>query len=87
MTFSDMLKVEEDLAEAAHGVVDIRPPCFLSKVWDRVDIDVAKLQLDEAVLVQDRLAQELGRRGYVWDVWFPDAAHKTICVSEREVGE
>lgn len=87
MKFSDLQTVERFVRELCHeyGVAGI--PVMLSTEYDRVDVDLTYCRL-RADLVQDWLAQRMGRLGYLWDFWFPDREpHRTLCVSEKGVEE
>ena len=64
-----------------------RIPVILSTKYDRVDIDLTNCCLS-ADLVQDWLAQRMGRLGYFYDIWFQDREpHRTLCVSEKGADE
>ena len=83
MTFEDMRVVETHVADLHAGGL----PVMLSTEYDRVDIDLTYCCL-RAGLVQDWLAQRMGRLGYLYDFWFPDGEpHRTLCVSEKGVEE
>lgn len=88
MKFSDALRVERFLAEEfcpAHGLPGL--PVVLSTEHDRVEVDLNYCPLTPEV-VQDWLAQRLGRLGYRYDFWFPDREpHHTLCVSIKETEE
>lgn len=87
MKFSDLQTVERFVGDFCHEHNVGRIPVMLSMEYDRVDIDLTYCCLS-ADLVQDWLAQRLGRLGYFYDVWFPDREpHKTLCVSERGADE
>lgn len=89
MTFDDMLVVERYVADIVSGTGG-RLPVMLSEKYDRVDIDVAALTGMDLPAFVDRLAQSLGRRGYVWDVWRdadPRGCDQVVHVSERETEE
>ena len=84
MTFEDMRVVERYVAEIHAGGL----PVMLSTEYDRVDVDARKLSCGDAVDLVDRLAQSLGRKGYIWDVWVETSlaspADRMIPVAERE---
>lgn len=62
-------------------------PVMLSTECDRVEVDLSYCPLTPEV-VQDWLAQRLGRLGYLYDFWFPDMEpHHTLCVSVKETEE
>ena len=87
MKFSDLQAVEGFVWELCHEYSVAGLPVMLSTGYDRVDIDITNCPL-RADLVQDWLAQRMGRLGYLYDFWFPDVEpHKTLCVSERETEE
>ena len=77
MTFDDMRVVEAHVADIRSGL-----PVMLSTEYDRVDVDATKLDDAEAGRLVDLLAQELGRKGYLWDVWTVDG--RMVHVAERE---
>lgn len=79
MTFDDMRAVERYVADTHPGGL----PTMLSVDYDRVDVDATKLDDTEAGRLVDRLSQELGRKGYPWDVWMA-ADGRMIHVAERE---
>lgn len=81
MTFEDMTVVERYVADKGH-----RLPVMLSGVYDRVDIETPGLGEGEVAALVDGLAQALGRKGYVWDVW-TEPGDSVIHVSERETEE
>lgn len=84
---SDLQTVERFVGEFCHEHNVDRLPVTLSTEYDRVDIDLTYCRLS-ADLVQDYLAQRMGRLGYFYDVWFPDREpHRTLCVSEKGVEE
>ena len=68
MTFEDMRVVEAHVADLRAGA-EPKLPVMLSKTYDRVDIDARKLDSQAACALVDLLSQELGRKGYLWDVW------------------
>lgn len=82
MTFDDMQVVERHVADLRAGE-EPKLPVMLSKTYDRVDVDTRKLDGPEAVRLVDALAQSLGRKGYLWDVWMATNDH-IIHVAERE---
>ena len=86
MTFDDMRVVETHVADLRSGL-EPKLPVMLSKTYDRVDVDARKLDSQAACALVDQLAQSLGRKGYIWDVW-RDLGRKPweqiIHVSERE---
>lgn len=87
MKFSDLQTVERFVGEFCHEYSVGGLPVVLSTEYDRVDIDLTYCRL-RADLVQDWLAQRMGRLGYLYDFWFPDREpHRTLCVSERGVEE
>lgn len=60
-----------------------RPPVVLCE--DRVEIDLSKWpEKCDADILQDRLSQALGRKGYQWDVWFLNGNKDTLIVDEKE---
>ena len=86
MTFDDMRVVEVHVADLRSGL-EPQLPVMLSKEYDRVDIDARKLSSTDACALVDRLAQSLGRKGYLWDVWMATGKRQReqiIHVSERE---
>lgn len=84
MTFEDMRVVEAHVADLHAGGL----PVMFSTEYDRVDVDARKLSCGDAVDLVDRLAQSLGRKGYIWDVWVATSltspVNRTIHVAERE---
>ena len=69
-----------------------RPPVALSKEFDRIEIDLEKwTEPEDAIVLQDRLAQAMGRNGYDWDFWFLPVGklpnYSTLCVSYKESEE
>ena len=84
MTFEDMRVVETHVADLHAGGL----PVMLSTEYDRVDIDVRGLSGRDAMCLVDRLAQSLGRKGYIWDVWAniscTSPVNRMIHVAERE---
>lgn len=78
MTFDDMMVVEAHVADLHAGVL----PVMLSKDYDRVDVDARKLDSATACNLADALAQSLGRKGCLWDVWMAMNDHM-IHVAER----
>lgn len=87
MTLSDLQAVERFVGDFCHEYNVDSLPVILSTEYDRVDIDLTNCCL-QADLVQDWLAQRMGRLGYPYDFWFPDREpHRTLCVSEKEVEE
>ena len=86
MTFDDMMVVERYVADLMSGT-GRQLPVRLSKKPDRVDIDVKGLSSTDACALMDGLAQSLGRKGYLWDVWMSLGTHKddqVIHVAERK---
>ena len=86
MTFDDMRVVERHVAELRSGL-EPGIPVMLSKVYDRVDVDARKLSSMDACTLVDQLAQSLGRKGYLWDVWMDLGKRpweQMIHVAERE---
>ena len=86
MTFDDMQVVERYVADLVSGTGS-RLPVMLSKEYDRVDIDATALAGMDLPTFVDRLAQSLGRKGYVWDVWRDmdsGSYGQFVHVSERE---
>lgn len=79
MTFEDMRVVERHVADVYPGGL----PTMLSVDYDRVDVDATRLDDAGAERLVDRLSQELGRKGYLWDVW-TTADGRMIHVAERE---
>lgn len=60
-----------------------RPPVGLCE--DRVEIDLSKWpEKCDADILQDRLSQALGRKGYQWDVWFLNGNKDTLIVDEKK---
>lgn len=60
-----------------------RPPVGLCE--GRVEIDLSKWpEKCDADILQDRLSQALGRKGYQWDVWFLNGSKDTLIVDEKE---
>lgn len=87
MKFSDLQTVERFVEEFCHEHSVDKLPVTLSMEYDRVDIGLTYCCLS-ADLVQDWLAQRMGRLGYFYDVWFPDKEpHRTLCVSEKGADE
>ena len=87
MKSNDLQTVERFVEEFCHDHSVDKFPVMLSAEYDRVDIDLTNCCLS-AELVQDCLAQRMGRLGYFYDVWFPDREpHKTLCVSEKGADE
>lgn len=87
MKLSDLQTVERFVGEFCHEHNVDRLPVTLSTKYDRVDIDLTCCCIN-ADIVQDCLAQRMGRLGYFYDIWFPDREpHKTLCVSERGADE
>ena len=85
MTYEDMTVVERCVAEQGYSL-----PVMLSKEYDRVDVDTqstAALPMGGVEKLVDGLAQALGRKGYLWDVWRNGPGGTTIHVSERETKE
>jgi hypothetical protein len=84
MTFEDMKVVETHVADLHAGGL----PVMLSTEYDRVDVDARKLSCGDAVDLVDRLAQSLGRKGYIWDVWVETSltspVNRVVHVAERE---
>ena len=86
MTFDDTMFVEQHVADLMSGT-GRRLPVMLSKVYDRVDVDARKLDSQAACNLVDALAQSLGRKGYLWDVWMGLGKRpweQIIHVAERE---
>ena len=87
MKSNDLQTVERFVEEFCHEHNVDGLPVRLSMEYDRVDIDLTYCCLS-ADIVQDWLAQRMGRLGYFYDVWFPDREpHKTLCVSEKGADE
>ena len=82
MTFEDMQVVERHVADLRAGK-EPKLPVTLSKVYDRVDVDARRLDSQAACNLVDALAQSLGRKGYLWDVWMA-MNDRMIHVAERE---
>ena len=84
MKFNDALIVERFLAEEfcpEHCIPGL--PVVFSPECDRVEVDLNNCPLNPEI-VQDWLAQRMGRIGYLYDFWFPDREpHHTLCVSEK----
>lgn len=60
-----------------------RPPVGLCE--GRIEIDLSKWpEKCDADILQDRLSQALGRKGYEWDVWFLNGSKDTLIVNEKE---
>lgn len=85
MTFNDMTVVERYVADLVSGT-GRQLPVMLSKEYDRVDIDATALTGMDLTTFIDRLAQSLGRKGFVWDVWRDSDSGRFVHVSEREEG-
>ena len=86
MTFDDMQVVERHVADLRAGE-EPKLPVMLSKEYDRVDIDAKALSSTDACALVDRLAQSLGRKGYLWDVWMSLGTRRSdqiVHVAERE---
>lgn len=86
MKFSDLQTVERHVADIVSGT-GCQLPAMLSKEYDRVDIDATALTGMDLPTFVDRLAQSLGRKGYVWDVWRDSdsgSSGRFVHVSERE---
>lgn len=86
MTFDDMQVVERHVADLRAGE-EPKLPVMLSKKYDRVDIDAKALSSTDACALVDRLAQSLGRKGYLWDVWMSLGTRRgdqIVHVAERE---
>lgn len=86
MTFDDMQVVERHVADLRAGE-EPKLPVMLSTEYDRVDIDAKALSSTDACALVDRLAQSLGRKGYLWDVWMSLGTHRgdqIVHVAERE---
>ena len=86
MTFDDMQVVERHVADLRAGE-EPKLPVMLSTEYDRVDIDAKALSSTDACALVDRLAQSLGRKGYLWDVWMDLGKRpweQVIHVAERE---
>lgn len=86
MTFDDMQVVERHVADLRAGE-EPKLPVMLSKEYDRVDIDAKALSSTDACALVDRLAQSLGRKGYLWDVWMSLGTRRgdqIVHVAERE---
>lgn len=86
MTFNDMTVVERYVADLVSGT-GRQLPVMLSKEYDRVDIDATALTGMDLTTFIDRLAQSLGRKGFVWDVWRDSDSGRFVHVSEREEEE
>lgn len=87
MKSNDIQAVERLVREFCHEHNVDKIPVMISMDYDRVDIDLTYCCLS-ADLVQDWLAQRMGRLGYFYDVWFPDKEpHRTLCVSEKGADE
>lgn len=82
VTFEDMRVVETHVADLRAGL-EPKLPVMLSKAYDRVDVDTRKLDSQAAGNLVDALAQSLGRKGYLWDVWMATDG-RMIHVAERE---
>jgi hypothetical protein len=83
VTFEDMRVVEAHVADLHAGGL----PVMLSTEYDRVDVDARALGACGTVTLVDRLAQSLGRKGYIWDVWVDGVSNpnnRMIHVAERE---
>lgn len=86
MTFDDMQVVERHVADLRAGE-EPKLPVMLSTEYDRVDIDAKALSSTDACALVDRLAQSLGRKGYLWDVWMSLGTRRgdrIVHVAERE---
>lgn len=86
MTFDDMQVVERHVADLRAGE-EPKLPVMLSKAYDRVDVDARKLDSQAACNLVDALAQSLGRKGYLWDVWMSLGTRRgdqVVHVAERE---
>lgn len=86
MTFDDMQVVERHVADLRAGE-EPKLPVMLSTEYDRVDIDAKALSSTDACALVDRLAQSLGRKGYLWDVWMSLGTRRgdqVVHVAERE---
>lgn len=86
MTFSDLQTIKRYVADLVSGT-GCQLPAMLSKEYDRVDIDAKALSSTDACALVDRLAQSLGREGYLWDVWMSLGARRgdrVVHVAERE---
>ena len=79
VTFEDMQVVETHVSDLHAGGL----PVMLSTEYDRVNVDARKLDGIEAARLADALAQSLGRKGYLWDVW-TTLNDRIIHVAERE---
>lgn len=83
MTFEDVRVVEAHVADLHAGGL----PVMLSTEYDRVDVDARALGAYGIDALVDRLAQSLGRKGYVWDVWADRVSNpdnRMIHVAEKE---
>jgi hypothetical protein len=91
---------DRDLDVVERYVVDLwrptkrapRPPVARSEEFDRIEIDLSKWKNPEdAIALQDCLAQTMGRNGYDWDCWFLPVGelpnYSTLCVSYKETEE
>ena len=86
MTFDDMQVVERHVADLRAGE-EPKLPVMLSKEYNRVDIDAKALSSTDACALVDALAQSLGRKGYLWDVWMSLGTRRgdqIVHVAERE---
>lgn len=86
MTFDDMQVVERHVADLRAGE-EPKLPVMLSTEYGRVDIDAKALSSTDACALVDRLAQSLGRKGYLWDVWMSLGTRRgdqVVHVAERE---
>ena len=76
--------ITERLGDLHARGVTIKPGWTLRDLYN----ERCPLYEQYADIVQDWLAQRMGRLGYLYDVWFPDREpHRTLCVSERGVDE
>lgn len=88
MTFVDMIVIKRHVTDLVSRT-DMQLPVMLSKEHARVDIDATGLCSADARALVDRLAQSLGRKGYLWDVWMNTASgdyDQVIHVAEKEEG-
>lgn len=82
VTFEDMQVVERHVADLRAGL-EPKLPVMLSTEYDRVDVDARALDAYDIDALVDRLAQSLGRKGHLWDVWMA-TNDRIIHVAERE---
>lgn len=87
MKSNDLQTVERFVEEFCHEYRVDKLPVTLSTEYDRVDIDLSYC-CSRPDILQDWLAQRMGRLGYFYDVWFPDKEpQRTLCVSEKGADE